>query len=57
MTQNDAKCILIKNHIIMQTDYKTIASLLFPEGLLDYFDIEKYEKKSRPSRQSRNYLD
>jgi len=29
----------------MHTDYKTIASLLFPEGLLDYFDIEKYEKK------------
>jgi len=29
----------------MQTDYKTIASLLFPEGLLDYFDVENYAKE------------
>ena len=29
----------------MQTDYKTIASLLFPEGLLDFFDVDKYEKE------------
>jgi len=29
----------------MQTDYKTIASLLFPEGLLDYFDISEYIKE------------
>jgi len=28
----------------MQTDYKTIASLLFPEGLLDYFDVLEYNK-------------
>jgi len=29
----------------MQTDYKTIASLLFPEGLLDFFDVEDYVKE------------
>jgi len=29
----------------MEIDYRTIASLLFPEGLLDYFDVENYVKE------------
>jgi len=28
----------------MSVDYHNIASLLFPEGLLDYFDVTFYEK-------------
>jgi len=28
----------------MSIDYQNIASLLFPEGLLDYFDVTYYEK-------------
>jgi hypothetical protein len=30
----------------MPIDYQTIASLLFPEGLLDYFDVTYYEKSA-----------
>lgn len=29
----------------MNIDYQTIASLLFPEGLLEYFDITSYKKQ------------
>ncbi len=29
----------------MTLDYQTIASLLFPEGLLDYFDVTSYNKE------------
>jgi len=29
----------------MQIDYQTVASMLFPEGLLDYFDVTSCEIK------------
>lgn len=29
----------------MSINYHTIASLLFPEGLLEYFDVTSYEKE------------
>ena len=29
----------------MNIDYQTIASLLFPEGLLEYFDVTSYKKQ------------
>jgi len=29
----------------MNTDYQAIASLLFPAGLLEYFDVTSYEKQ------------
>ena len=31
----------------MTIDYQIIASLLFPEGLLDYFDVTFYEKSGK----------
>ena len=29
----------------MKTNYESIASLLFPEGLLEYFEVISYDKK------------